>query len=544
MPTVYLSPSTQEYNPYITGAGSEEYFMNLIADAMEPYLLANGIQSSRNPPDMPAASSIRQANQGSYDFYLAIHSNASGSGSEGQTRGIIAFYYPTSANGRRAAELFAQNLREIYPLPQLVTTRATTSLGEVRQPRFPSVLLEIGYHDNYEDAQWIENNIDPIAQSLVQSLTAYFGLPFVYPGPARPGTAQTAYELQTSSNMGGQYTTLSTAETDASSFATPAGQFAQGTLMWRVRTKNGDGVWGSYSAAATIIIRRAPVVPVIVYTDTKPRPTIRWQSADQQGVRIQIGDYDTGWMHSTAKEFRMPYFLQDGTYPVQLAIKTVFGVESAPAVGSITVLNVPGPTIEAAFNARLNAIEISWETDAAYAEYFILRDGVPIARSAGSGITDRLCAGKHVYTVRGVTPEGYYGDSAPVHAFLAIENAVIGSVEDGAPWLKLRLRAGERPAHDGSYSAQVDYVHYYGRTKPEPYTCGMQDASHDFAFTLRDAAQMDVLRGLLGSAVVYKDCWGDVVVGMLGNIQAAHGRARDVQFTVVETDHRQEISYE
>ena len=80
------------------------------------------------------------------------------------------------------------------------------------------------------------------------------------------GTAQTAYELQTSSNMGGQYTTRSTAETDASSFATPAGQFAQGTLMWRVRTKNGDGVWGSYSAAATIIIRRAPVVPVIVYT--------------------------------------------------------------------------------------------------------------------------------------------------------------------------------------------------------------------------------------------------------------------------------------
>ena len=173
-------------------SSASEQIGNLIADAMEPYLLANGIQFSRNTPDMTAASSIRQANQGSYDFYLAIHSNASGSGSEGQTRGIIAFYYPTSANGRRAAELFAQNLREIYPLPQLVTTRATTSLGEVRQPRFPSVLLEIGYHDNYEDAQWIENNIDPIAQSLVQSLTAYFGLPFVYPGPARPGTAQTA----------------------------------------------------------------------------------------------------------------------------------------------------------------------------------------------------------------------------------------------------------------------------------------------------------------------------------------------------------------
>ena len=71
------------------------------------------------------------------------------------------------------------------------------------------------------------------------------GVTFVWRHEISTGTAQTAYELQPSSNMGGQYTTLSTAETDASSFATPAGQFAQGTLMWRVRTKNGDGVWGS-----------------------------------------------------------------------------------------------------------------------------------------------------------------------------------------------------------------------------------------------------------------------------------------------------------
>ncbi|MEG2213412.1 MAG: N-acetylmuramoyl-L-alanine amidase, partial [Clostridiales bacterium] len=37
MPTIYLSPSTQEYNEYVTEF-NEEYYMNLIADAMEPYL--------------------------------------------------------------------------------------------------------------------------------------------------------------------------------------------------------------------------------------------------------------------------------------------------------------------------------------------------------------------------------------------------------------------------------------------------------------------------------------------------------------------------
>ena len=59
MPKIYLSPSTQDWNPYITGSGSEEYNMNLLADALEPYLISNAITWVRNSPDMTAASSIR-----------------------------------------------------------------------------------------------------------------------------------------------------------------------------------------------------------------------------------------------------------------------------------------------------------------------------------------------------------------------------------------------------------------------------------------------------------------------------------------------------
>ena len=155
--------------------------MNLLADALVPYLLSNGIQYQRNTPDMTAGSSIREANSGYYDFYLALHSNAAPEGRYGEERGIIAFYYPGSREGQRAAELFAENLREIYPLPGKVTTRATTSLGEVRQSRAPAVLLEIGYHDNWADATWVETHTDAIAQAIARALTEYFGLPFVYP---------------------------------------------------------------------------------------------------------------------------------------------------------------------------------------------------------------------------------------------------------------------------------------------------------------------------------------------------------------------------
>ena len=188
MPKLYLSPSTQDWNPYITGSGSEEYNMNLLADALEPYLLSNGIRWVRNTPDMTAASSIRQANSiGGFDFYLALHSNTSGAGNEGNTRGIIAFYYPTSTLGREAAELFAANLREVYPLPDLVRTQSTTSLGEVRQPQAPANLIEIGYHDNYADALWIESSRPQIAQALARGLTEFFGLPFIYPQAVQTG---------------------------------------------------------------------------------------------------------------------------------------------------------------------------------------------------------------------------------------------------------------------------------------------------------------------------------------------------------------------
>ena len=36
MPIIYLSPSTQEYNDYVNGLGTEEGWMNNLADAMEP----------------------------------------------------------------------------------------------------------------------------------------------------------------------------------------------------------------------------------------------------------------------------------------------------------------------------------------------------------------------------------------------------------------------------------------------------------------------------------------------------------------------------
>lgn len=179
MPIIYLSPSTQEFNPYV-GGGNEEYYMNLIADAMEPYLAASGIRYVRNTPDMTAASSIRASNAGNYDFHLSIHSNASGTAA-GNRQGVEIYYYPSSENSKRMAEIIEKNMKLIYLDPNNVRIVPTTTLGEVAKVRAPAVLVEVAYHDNEEDAEWIRNNINRIAEALVLSLAEYFSIPFNLP---------------------------------------------------------------------------------------------------------------------------------------------------------------------------------------------------------------------------------------------------------------------------------------------------------------------------------------------------------------------------
>ena len=170
MPIIYLSPSTQENNSFVTG-GTEEQYMNLLADKLVPYLDASGIRYVRNTPEMTAASSIAASNAGRYDLHLALHSNAAPPGRYGSARGSLVFYYPGSQEGERAA----------------------TAIGEVRRVRAPSVFLELAFHDNTSDAVWIQNNLDAVARNLALSLTEYFGIPFFSTRQDRPAVVDLSW---------------------------------------------------------------------------------------------------------------------------------------------------------------------------------------------------------------------------------------------------------------------------------------------------------------------------------------------------------------
>ena len=179
MPIIFLSPSTQEWNPYVSEGNNEELVMNRLANAMEPYLRACGIRFVRNDPERNAAGAIADSNAGRFDVHLALHSNAAPEQFAGILRGIDVYYAPNSKDSEMLATIIANNMQRIYPLPSQVMARPTTALGEVLRTKAVAVLAELGYHDNPEDEAWLRGNLDRIAQNLVLSLTDYFGIPIM-----------------------------------------------------------------------------------------------------------------------------------------------------------------------------------------------------------------------------------------------------------------------------------------------------------------------------------------------------------------------------
>ncbi len=177
MPSVYLSPSTKE-NEYVTG-GNEEYYMNLIVDAMIPYLKANGYDFARNNPGTSVEENIAHSNERLYDLYLALHSGDSPESTEPPLQGVNVYHYAyTPVGGERAASYIEENLKKIYPYPDLVkVVRGDTK--ELRDTDSPAVYVELGYRGYPEDEMWMKEHVDAIAKSLVMSLTQFLNQPFV-----------------------------------------------------------------------------------------------------------------------------------------------------------------------------------------------------------------------------------------------------------------------------------------------------------------------------------------------------------------------------
>lgn len=176
---VYLSPSNQTWNHgnALAGFTTEMREMNRVADVVERVLKQNGVKVYRNKPTGEINGYLSESNYVKSDLHLAIHSNASQSK---EARGIEIYVDKPTSKSLSVATNIYQNLYAIYPGNNLPNTNrgvkyANGSLGEANDSFIPcGTLIEIAYHDNYEDAKWILENIETIGNNIATSILSYY----------------------------------------------------------------------------------------------------------------------------------------------------------------------------------------------------------------------------------------------------------------------------------------------------------------------------------------------------------------------------------
>lgn len=175
MPSIYISPSDQDHNYGCGTYGSEMEQMELLAacvgEALDRCNVKNHVcmHTEAGITDRPAL-----CDNGGYDYYLALHSNAGGAG---VARGCVAFYYEAGVN---LAKTLVYALKKIgQPSDRWSSVQQNKTLYECRMMKATSVLLEVDFHDTPAGAAFIMARRAEIAEAIAESICAEFGADYV-----------------------------------------------------------------------------------------------------------------------------------------------------------------------------------------------------------------------------------------------------------------------------------------------------------------------------------------------------------------------------
>lgn len=181
-PIVYLSPSTQEYNKGIKGSNytTEEDMMNKVTDVIEPILKKNDIEVYRNKPSMTSKGAIKDSRKYDVDLHLAIHSNASPENKRGRYTGVETWIYDENCSeAEEIAIKLQQSIIDLYYNKYgdrgVLYSVEMGGLGETNPYNVNNgILMELAFHDNWNDAVWMVKNINKIGKAIAKTIIDYY----------------------------------------------------------------------------------------------------------------------------------------------------------------------------------------------------------------------------------------------------------------------------------------------------------------------------------------------------------------------------------
>lgn len=359
------------------------------------------------------------------------------------------------------------------------------------------------------------------------------------------GSSQYGATLEYSSDNGLMWETLGSVSGGNTYYSVPANTLPAGSILWRVKATNSDGIDSEWSESAAIVVRSAPMPPIISVTEISPRPLIEWQSEGQQAYQVVVGKYDSGELYGTIKKYKIPEFLPNGKTEIKVRVQNEFGIWSDWASDEITIENKSLGNVFLNASAKTHNIRLTWVADvsAGYPVYYIYRDEILIGKTNETSYIDELAFGIHKYQVRCAIND-FYTMSNMVSERLIIKTACIA--EYGLwDWIDLPLKRGSMPTLSTIYGCNVVYQHFAGRELPVAEIGDDLDVVWSFSFSALSKDTCKKMSKFFGKIVVYKDPRDGVCVGVLGGQQMVSDRyGWDLTYTIQAVDYKEVIEYD
>lgn len=338
------------------------------------------------------------------------------------------------------------------------------------------------------------------------------------------GSEQKAAQLQYSTDGGDTWLTLGSVSGTATSYTAPANALPSGTITWRVRAENAADEWGEWSEPVSFVNFGAPDVTSVL-TDGKPYTTITWQVNDQESYKLITDGVQIGPYHGEdVRSYTLSQPLEDGQHTVQVQVQNEYSLWS-PINGTVfDVVNTPGTAITLSHSTDVD-VELTWTAGDGTGNYYVYRDGVPIAHTGEMAFVDRVALGAHEYCVIERLASGDYTRSNTVTATPGVGCSPMIAPLAGGEWLQLELSTNSDRVIQISDEVRTSERFVLGADFPV-VTIGRhrtRRVSLDAAW-LRSSIRNDEFMALLGKAVILKLPRGDVFVGVLPAYEQSNAR--------------------
>lgn len=187
---IYISPSSQPANTYAVGNTNEQEQCRKIAAALEKELDRCDFNAKAG---LSGSMYTRTAESNAFgaDLHLPVHTN----GFDGTVAGLRIMVYKKGGEAEEIAKAIMETLAPITP-GESDGISVYPNLYEIKNSEAICVYIEVGFHDNKEEAQWIIDHTQDIAVAIAKGLCNHYGVKYVAEASEPAKEEQTIYRVQ------------------------------------------------------------------------------------------------------------------------------------------------------------------------------------------------------------------------------------------------------------------------------------------------------------------------------------------------------------